>query len=63
MEKEIIKSLITTLNGYSFEFNEDEVSTLKTEKFADNRCRYIEDENINLDQIPELCLWLESIQI
>ena len=45
------------------EFNEDEVSTLKTEKFADNRCRYIEDENINLDQIPELCLWLESIQI
>ena len=43
------------------EFNENEVSALRTEKFADNRCRYIEDENINLDQIPELCLWLESI--
>lgn len=43
------------------EFNENEVSALTTEKFADNRCRYIEDENINLDQIPELCLWLENI--
>lgn len=43
------------------EFNEDEVSALRTEKFANNRCRYIEDENINLDQIPEFCLWLKNL--
>ncbi len=43
------------------EFNENEISSLMTEKFEHGRCRYIEDENINLDQIPELFLWLESI--
>jgi hypothetical protein len=43
------------------EFNEDEISSLMTEKFESGRCRYIEDENINLDQIPELYLWLKNI--
>jgi hypothetical protein len=43
------------------EFNENEISSLMTEKFEAGRCRYIEDENINLDQISELCLWLESL--
>lgn len=43
------------------EFNENNISVLRTEQFEGDRCRYIEDENINLDQISEMYLWLENI--
>lgn len=43
------------------EFNENEISSLGTESFEQDRCRYIEDSNIHLDQIPEVYLWLKNL--
>lgn len=42
------------------EFTENETNTLQTEKLEKERFRYIEDEKVPIDQIPELILWLEN---
>lgn len=43
------------------EFNENKISALRTEKIKEKQYRYIEDENIELDQIQEIYLWLKNI--